>query len=158
MILKLFTSFFCIILMFTSTSIKEEYIKEYYASSILKAEGWMENNQKTGYWKYYHPNASVQKKGPYHKGEKHGYWYFYSRENNLLKEGHFRNGIRNDWWVFHNGNDALKVQYQDGQREGYALVYEQNKLRKALKYKHDKKVGEWTSIIRFKIDNPTVNF
>jgi hypothetical protein len=37
-------------------------------------------------------------------------------------------------------------------------VYEQNKLRKALRYKHDKKVGEWTSLIRFKIDNPQVNF
>lgn len=158
MISKLLFITLSLCMVMLSGSTEKEYSKEYYKNGTLKAEGWMENNQKNGYWKYYHPNATVQKKGPYHKGEKHGYWYFYSHENNLLKEGHFTNGTRNDWWVFHNGKDALKVQYQDGQREGYALVYEHNKLRKALKYEHDKKVGEWTSIIRFKIDNPKVNF
>lgn len=158
MISSLFTKVFFLFLFTMPLQTEKEYAKEYYETGVLKAEGWIDSHQKEGYWKYYHSNGAVQKKGHYHKGEKHGYWYFYSRENRLLREGHFNDGEKQDWWIFHNNNTALKVQYKKGKREGYGLVYQKNKLQKALKYEQDKKVGEWSSVLSFRIDNPQVQF
>lgn len=136
----------------------KEYVKEFYDSGVLKAEGWTQNKIKEGYWIYYYPEGSLKKKGHYHKDKKHGYWYFYSRNGQPVKEGHFENGLMQEWWIFYEKNAHLKVQYLMGKKNGYGLVYQNNRLKKAIKYEEDKKTGEWTSVMNFKKDNPKVKF
>jgi antitoxin component YwqK of YwqJK toxin-antitoxin module len=148
----------CILFLLFASGTEKEYLKEYYSSGVLKAEGWTNNNVREGYWIYYYPEGTEEKKGHYHKGKKHGYWYFYSHNGQPVKEGHFMKGKMNDWWTFYENDTKLKVQYSDGKRNGFGLVYQSKKLQKAIKFEEDKKVGEWTSIISFKRDNPQVRF
>jgi len=148
----------CVLFLFPSSATEKEYIKEYHDSGILKAEGWTHNNLKEGYWIYYYPEGTEEKKGHYHKDKKSGYWYFYSHNGQPVKEGHFSEGLMNDWWTFYEKDAYLKVQYSAGKRNGFGLVYQNNRLKKALKFEEDRKTGEWTSIIGFRKDNPQVRF
>lgn len=137
---------------------EKAYVKEYSDTGILKAEGWIQDDVKEGYWVYYYAEGTPEKKGHYHKGKKHGYWYFYSHKNQLVKEGHFNEGMRDDWWTFYENDSHLKVQYNKDKRDGFGLVYHNKKLKKALKFEEDKKVGEWSSLMSFRRDNPQVRF
>lgn len=144
--------------LFPSLETKKEYKKEYYDTGTLKEEGWVNNNLKEGYWIYFFNDGGTQKKGHYHKGKKQGYWYFYSQENVLLKEGHFNIGLKDNWWTFYERKLLLKVQYKKNKRNGFGLVYHNKKLKKAIKFEEDKKVGEWSSLMSFRRDNPQVSF
>jgi hypothetical protein len=148
----------CALLLLPSLETEKVYIKEYYNTGILKAEGWTNNNTKEGYWVYYYPEGSKEKKGHYHKDKKHGYWYFYSEKNELVKEGHFNQGLKQDWWTFYENEAHLKVQYTDDKRNGFGLVYQNKRLKKAIKFEKDKQIGEWSSVMSFRRDNPQVRF
>ena len=143
------------------TANQKEYHREYYSDGSLKAEGWKLNDQKVDYWYLYHLNGSVSEKGRFDNNKKDGYWYFYSHENKLTKEGHFINDKAEKWWIIYdiapnteNSKIVRKYQYQNNKKNGYCLLYENDRLFKAEKYVDDQKIGEWTDILSFKKDNP----
>lgn len=144
----------------TSQILSEKiYVKEFYADGTPKAEGWLSGKNKTGYWYFYHTNGKIAEKGHFHTQKKEGYWYFYHPDGTLEKEGHFKNGFAEHWWVYYPKNSKNKdlFQYQNNKRNGYGLRYKRNKLMKVEKYKDDKKIGEWTSLVSFKMDNPNLS-
>ena len=49
-----------------------------------------------------------------------------------------------------------KIQFRNNAENGYTLRYGKNKMVKAGKYENNVKTGEWTSLYKFKIDNPNV--
>ena len=158
MTISLITNLLCLLYLLPLTQTERVFKREYDASGFLKAEGWVEGSTKEGYWTYYFKDGSPKKKGHYHKDKQQGYWYFYSLEKKLLKEGHFTSGVKNGWWTVYENNTTTKMQYINGKREGFALVYTNKKLQKALKFEEDKKMGEWNSLWSFKRDNPHVKF
>ncbi|TVZ51988.1 toxin-antitoxin system YwqK family antitoxin [Dokdonia sp. Hel_I_53] len=106
------------------------YSKIYYDGEILKSEGWLQNDKRDGYW------------------------FFYNKEGELLKEGHYSQGKRTDWWILYGKDNTItKVQYNDDVKDGYALLYKNDKLYKAKKYSGDQLTGTWTSLKKFKRDN-----
>ena len=139
---------------FSQDTHSKEFVYEYDSHGALIAEGWLCRGEKVDYWYFYHSNGVVSKKGHFNKGEKKGYWYFYNPSGKLEKEGHFENGKAENWWIFYNQNNQAKFQYKNNKKNGFALLYEKNKLMKAEKYEDDQKVGEWTSLSAFKMDNP----
>lgn len=155
---SLFIKTICVLFLLPPLASEKEFIKEYDESGTLIKEGWVKNDVKEGYWVYYFQDGSTQKKGHYHKDKKEGYWYFYSEEKALLKEGHFASGIKNGWWIFYERNKKVKMQYENGKREGFALEYTNHGLQKAIKYEGNQKKGEWTSLWSFRKDNPQVQF
>lgn len=145
---------------FTLESTEKSYTKEYDTNGNLKAEGWELYQTKEGYWKTYHSNGVLATEGHYKYNEKNGYWFFYDRYKNVLKEGHYNLGNAQKWWIFYDiANQKMqKTQYRNNQKNGFALCYTNNKLKKAEKYIDDQKVDEWTSMIAFKLDNPSISF
>ncbi|MBW1297507.1 toxin-antitoxin system YwqK family antitoxin [Aquimarina litoralis] len=146
------------------TSYQKEYHREYYSDGSIKAEGWKINNQKTDYWYSYYPDGNVLEKGHFKNNKKQGYWYFYSSENKLLKEGHFINNKAEKWWIIYdiatiNKKDRVtrKFQYRNNKKNGYCLLYKNDKLFKAEKYIDNQKMGEWTDVFSFKKDNPNAS-
>ncbi|WP_026450358.1 toxin-antitoxin system YwqK family antitoxin [Aequorivita capsosiphonis] len=138
----------------------KQYIKNYYENGIIKSEGWLVNNYKSGYWKFYTQNANLSSKGPFKNNKKNGYWYFFDEGANLKKEGHFVNGSAENWWIFYEIGTPYKskIQFESNKKNGYALCYKNNNLIRAEKYKNDLKTGTWTSISAFKQDNPDASF
>lgn len=134
------------------------YSREFYENGILKAEGWKNGTLKENYWYFYYPNQNISKKGHYLHDSQEGYWFFFEKDNVLAKEGNFEDGVENGWWIFYNGDITKKMFFKNGEKEGFALIYKNNKLKKAEKYSNNLKTGEWTSLIKFKYDNPEVPF
>lgn len=134
---------------------QKTYQKSYYESGEIKDEGWLVNNKKTDYWIFYYPNGNIKQKGHFKNNLKHKYWYFYHENSNKQKEGHFKNGLQNDWWAFFDKNGVLKnkCQLRDNEKNGYCLVYKNDKLVKASKFTKGKKVKEWTDFSSFKREN-----
>ncbi|APG61440.1 toxin-antitoxin system YwqK family antitoxin [Christiangramia salexigens] len=137
---------------------EKDYIREYYGNGTLMAEGWKEGNVKEDYWYYYFPDGKIQKKGAYKNNRQNGYWYFYTPQGKLLREGHFIKGKKNGWWKEYESTYVRELKYNDGKREGFALIYMKGDLKKVEKYSNDIKMGEWTSLLGFKRDNPNVKF
>lgn len=135
------------------------YSKEYHNNGHLKSEGWVLNTKKINYWKFYHPSGAVSSEGHYKNNRPEAYWYFYNEDGKVTKEGHYKNGIVQDWWIFYDiaGNIKRKTQYENHKRNGYNLVYQNNKLIRVEKYEDDIRSGEWTSISSFRRDNPDVS-
>ncbi len=161
-----YTIYIVISLLFFSfqTSVEKEYHKEYYNDGSIKSEGWKIANQKTGYWYTYHTNGNVLEQGHYRNNKRQGYWYFYSLENKLIKEGHFINNKAEKWWIIYDIADGnkknqtiRKYQYRNNKKNGYCLLYKNDKLFKAEKYVDDRKTGEWTDVFSFKKDNPNAS-
>ncbi|KAA1243867.1 toxin-antitoxin system YwqK family antitoxin [Aquimarina sp. RZ0] len=143
-------------------TIEKEYHREYYDNGLIKTEGWKINDQKTDYWFVYYPNGKVAEKGHFLHGKKEGYWYFYSQNNELLKEGHFKNNKAENWWIIYDIASSKtkitkKYQYQNDKKNGFCLLYKNDRLFKAEKYINDEKTGEWTDISSFKRDNPNAS-
>ncbi len=137
---------------------EKEYLKEYYDSGVLEHEGWRRGGERQDYWIFYRKDGSILRKGEYRNNQMHGYWYFYSEENTLLKEGHFIFGLAEKWWILYEGNMVKKVRFEAGRKTGFALCYQDEKLKMVEKYIADEKTGEWTSLYAFKKDNPEVKF
>lgn len=136
------------------------YTKDYYANGVLKAEGWEMGNMKMGYWIFYYKNGQVKSKGHFQNNYQNGYWYFYSEIGIVKKEGHYLSGKAENWWIFYDIANATitKFQYKNNKKNGYALCYFNNKLKRAEKYEDNLKVGTWTSLFAFRRDNPNVSF
>lgn len=150
----------CMSYSLAATSLTDKnYQKKYYENGVLQAEGWHTGNAKTDYWYFYHANGTIAKKGSFRSNRKNGYWYYYSEDGELLKEGHYRDGITEGWWIFYDiaTQTEKRFQHKNNQKNGYALIYKNNRLRRAEKYKNDSKIGEWTSVFSFKRDNPDVS-
>jgi antitoxin component YwqK of YwqJK toxin-antitoxin module len=147
-------------ILLANNTIAKSYLKEYYNTGQLKAEGWSMQNQKTDFWIFYHPNGQVREKGHFYNNKRQGYWYYYNSKGQLLKEGHFIENSAQDWWIFYEIDSAYKskFEYKNNQKNGFGLQYRKNKLIKALKYYNDKKIGEWESLREFRRDNPEVSF
>ncbi|WP_075340412.1 toxin-antitoxin system YwqK family antitoxin [Tenacibaculum agarivorans] len=131
------------------------YQKNYYPDGSIQEEGWIKDNVKHDFWKFYYQNGKIKEKGHYKNGLKHKYWYFYRENSSKIKEGHYVNGIENKWWSYFNKDGQLihKCQLRDNKKNGYCLVYKQNKLVKASKFVNDKKIKEWTDFSSFKREN-----
>jgi antitoxin component YwqK of YwqJK toxin-antitoxin module len=145
-------------LFIANAEVTKEYIRNYDNQGNLISEGWVKNEKKTDFWTFYYPNGTIVKKGHYYKGKKNGYWYFYTEDNNLIKEGTYIDNEANSWWIFYEDNRTVKIQFKNGLKDGYALFYQNRQLKKAERYDADKKTGEWTSYIKFRIDNPDLEF
>jgi antitoxin component YwqK of YwqJK toxin-antitoxin module len=138
----------------------KDYIKEYHANGHLKAEGWSCMDLKMAFWYFYHPNGEVASKGRYQNNQKEGYWYYYDSTGAIIKEGHYAAGVASSWWIFYDIalQTESKFEYQNNRKNGFALIYINDRLKRAEKYQDDRKIGEWTSIWAFKRDNPEASF
>lgn len=112
--------------------LKEEYVKRYFENGKLREEGWLKD------------------------GKKNKYWFFYYENGNKKEEGHFKNGKKCKWWLFYDkrGRIQKKMEFDDGKPNGYAIIYNDDKIVSAQKYESGKKVDEWFSLSEFKKDNP----
>lgn len=144
--------------LFKINSNPKEFTRNYDQEGTLISAGWIQNNQKVAYWTFYHPNGTIAKKGHFNNDKKTDYWYFYTQKNELLKEGTFTKNKASDWWIFYSKNKKTKIQFKNGKKNGYSLIYHNNRLQKAELYKSNEKTGEWTSYFSFKRDNPNVKF
>ncbi|SHI67088.1 toxin-antitoxin system YwqK family antitoxin [Pseudozobellia thermophila] len=131
------------------------YHKTYYPNGNLKAEGWVQNGDKTDYWKFYHLNGTLSEEGHFAQNERNGYWHFYNSSGTKEKEGHYNKGLKTKWWLFYDryGNIAHKCQLKNDKKHGYCLKYRNQKLTSAEKYENGKKINEWFSFASFRRDN-----
>ena len=134
---------------------QKKYHKEYYNNGQIKEEGWLLNTHKTAYWKFYYQNGNIKKEGHFKNNLATKYWYFYRRNSSKEKEGHFKKGTQYNWWLFYDNKGYVnhKCQLQNNQKNGYCLIYRENKLVKASKFKQGKKIKEWTDFSSFKNEN-----
>ncbi len=148
----LFILFICIS---TSLLSQKRYVKTYYSDNILMEEGWKQNENKIAFWTFYHKNGNIKKQGHFNNNQATKYWYFYRKDGTIEKEGHFLNGKQNNWWIFYdrNGEIKKKCQLKDNIKDGYCLLYQKQKLVKALQFSNNKQVKEWTDFSSFKRDN-----
>ncbi|MEM6515015.1 MAG: hypothetical protein AAF688_02450 [Bacteroidota bacterium] len=146
------------LLLIIFVNVDKEFSRDYDQEGNLMSEGWMQNEKKVEFWTFYHTNGSIEKKGHYDRGKKDGYWYFYDSKENLVREGYFKNNNKDNWWTFYENKKKVKIQFKNGLKNGFALIYERDRLKKAERYESDRKIGEWTSYFKFKKDNPDVKF
>jgi len=164
MVLKVFLICYLQFSISDQNTLQKEYFYDYYENGTIKSEGWLFNGQKTDFWYFYYPNGKVLQKGSYQNDKKNGYWYFYENTGKLRKEGHFINNKAEKWWIIYdiatnNKKDKVtrKYQYRNNKKNGYCLLYKNNKLFKAEKYIENQKIGEWTDVSSFRKDNPNVS-
>ncbi|MBE17104.1 MAG: hypothetical protein CL867_12735 [Cytophagaceae bacterium] len=150
--------FICATVLLTTPS--KWYTRQYNASGQLLAEGWLDQDKRTDFWKWYHNNGRLASEGHYKNDHKSGYWHFYDLNGNLIKEGHYQNGRAYNWWIFYDlvRQEKRKVQFQNNQKNGFCLVYKENKLLQVEKFVANKKTGSWTNLRDFKRDNPETTF
>ena len=100
-------------------------------------------------------NGNLQKEGRYKNNKETKYWYFYRADKSKEKEGHFLNGKQDKWWLYYDdmGHINHKCQLKNNEKNGYCLIYDQEKIVKASKYKDGKKIKEWKDLESFKKDN-----
>ncbi len=157
MYLKL-TSLFLVIAL-SSFSIGKVFVSESFPSGQKSAEGWMIGVKKMDYWYYFHKNGLIKSKGNYTDNLKNGYWFYYNSNGQIDKEGHFINDISSKWWIYHKTNNIKeKCLFQKDGITRFCLVYNNDKLIKANKYRNDVFLNQWTSISSFKRDNPHFSF
>lgn len=134
---------------------QKEYVKNYNDNGILKSEGWIQNKKKVDFWLFYYNNSAIKKKGHFNNGKESGYWYFYNQENKKTKEGHYIYGNKEKWWIFFNEVEEVsyKCQFKNNKKNGYCLIYKNNDLVKASKFKDDKLIKEWNDFASFRKEN-----
>ena len=122
-----------IIIIFFSTEIysQKKYSKSYHNNGKMKAEGWMLNNKKTDYW------------------------FFYRKDATKEKEGHYINDNKENWWIFYDKLEevSFKCQFKKNKKNGYCLIYKNNNLVKASKFKDGKLIKEWNDFDSFRKEN-----
>ncbi|WP_235869082.1 toxin-antitoxin system YwqK family antitoxin [Polaribacter aquimarinus] len=150
----IFGLFFIIFFNFNIYS-QKKYYKEFYKNGQIKEEGWLLNENKTEYWKFYYQNGNIKKEGHFKNNLEIKYWYFYRRNSGIEKEGHFKEGRKSNWWLFYDNKGVVnhKCQLKNNKKNGYCLIYNNSKLIKASKFKHGKKIKEWTDFSSFKDEN-----
>ena len=110
---------------------QKEYVKEYYPNGNLKEEGWISENKKTDYW------------------------YFYNSDGTKIQEGHFKEDKKVKWWIFYDSEEITikKCEFVNNLPDGFCLLYDNGKLKKAEKYDNGKLIKSWTDLNQFKKDN-----
>ena len=138
---------------------EKTYSKKYYTNGNIKAEGWIIDSKKDGYWKFYYRNGELQKKGHLSKDKPTNYWYFYRNNGMLESEGHYNKGAKTKWWLFYDTMEKInhKCQLKNNKKNGYCLIYSNDILVKASKFKDGKKIKEWTDLKSFKKENNVSN-
>lgn len=146
---------YILLLCVSITFSQKKYQKSYFNNGIIKEEGWTVDSLKNGYWIYYHSNGTAKEKGHFVNGEKDGYWYSFFKTGIKESEGHFISGGKNKWWIFYDkkGNIIHKCQMKHNLKNGYCLLYKDNKLIKASKFVENKKLKEWKDFSSFKQEN-----
>mgnify|MGYP000339039865 CR=1 FL=1 len=131
------------------------YHKEYYNNHVLKAEGWLQDGVKTKYWKFYRPDGKLKSEGHYKLGNKSDYWFFYRSNGKKLKEGSYSENLMVEWWSFYSkeGEITEKCQFAKGVKNGFRVVYVNEKPKMVEKFKDDVKTDEWTSYTGFIMEN-----
>lgn len=134
---------------------QKTYHKIFYTNGNIKEEGWLQNDKKINYWKFYYKNGTLKKEGHFKNNLQTKYWCFYRKDASKEKEGHFINGKQNKWWLFYdtNGNVNHKCQLKNNQKNGFCLLYKNQQLIKAVKFKNGKKLKEWDNLSSFAKDN-----
>lgn len=124
--------FILTLLYFSTAAVEKTYLKSYYENGTIKAEGWMNENQKVDYWFYYYENG------------------------NKKEEGHYSNNKKTQWWLFYDtkGTIQKKAEFKNDLQEGLTLVYKNGSLIRAEQYSNGIKTKEWTSLSKYKRDNP----
>lgn len=152
--MKLFISLFFLIITLNVTT-EKKYQKNYYNTGNIKSEGWVKDNKKNGYWKFYYENGNIEKEGHFSNNKPVKYWYFYTQNGNKKSEGHYLNGEKAKWWLFYDDMEKInhKCQLKFNKKNGYCLMYKNEKLISAAKYKAGKKLKEWTNLKAFKKEN-----
>ncbi|WP_034045787.1 toxin-antitoxin system YwqK family antitoxin [Wocania ichthyoenteri] len=147
--------FYIILLISLSASAQKTYQKNYFDNGNLKSEGWTKNNQKNGYWKFYYENRSIEKEGHFSANKPVKYWYFYTENGIKKSEGHFIKGEKTNWWLFYDDKEKIdyKCQLKHNKKNGFCLMYKNEKLISAAKFKAGKKIKEWTDLKAFKKEN-----
>ena len=144
-----------LVLISLSVSAQKTYQKTYFDNGNLKSEGWQKNNQKNDYWKFYYENGNIKKEGRFSKDKPIKYWYFYTKKGIKKSAGHFLNGEKSNWWLFYDDLEKVnhKCQLKHNVKNGYCLMYKNEKLVSAAKFKAGKKIKEWTDLKAFKKEN-----
>lgn len=64
-------------------------------------------------------------------------------------------GKKNKWWLFYDSMVTIiyKCQLKNNKKNGYCLMYKNNKLVSAKNYKPGKQLKEWTDFKAFKKEN-----
>jgi hypothetical protein len=127
---SLFILFFALLFL-SETYSQKTYSKTYYDNGNMKAEGWMLESKKIDYW------------------------FFYRKDATKEKEGHYVNGNKESWWIFYNELEEIsqKCQFKKNKKNGYCLVYKNNNLNKACKFKDGKLIKEWEDYASFRKEN-----
>ena len=70
-------------------------------------------------------------------------------------EGHFEQNKKSDWWLFFDMDEKIihKCQLKNNKKNGYCLMYENEKMVAAVKYDKGKKIKTWTDFSSFKKEN-----
>jgi antitoxin component YwqK of YwqJK toxin-antitoxin module len=134
-----------------------EYVKYFFEDGSIKAEGWINGEQKENYWYFYYPNQKMKAKGSYKQNRKEGYWYYFNEKGSIEKEGHYKEDIATSWWRYYEGDSVMTVELQDGKREGLALYKVNGKPVKAEYYFNDERTHEWFSLQEYRNDKADLN-
>ena len=64
-----------------------------------------------------------------------------------------------NWWLFYDEQERInhKCQLKNNQKNGFCLMYKNEKLISAVKYKAGRKIKEWTDLKSFKEENSLSN-
>jgi len=136
----------------------KKFIWNYYPNGKVMSGGWMLLEKKVDFWRFYYQNGNKKSEGNYKDDKKNGYWYYYNLNGILIKEGHYKNDVPEMWWKYYKKYTHEKCKFQNDGKTRFCLIYSKNKIIKGSKYINDTFVKEWTSINRFKKDNPNFTF
>ncbi|MBC3757107.1 hypothetical protein H7U19_01735 [Hyunsoonleella sp. SJ7] len=153
--MRFLVAVFSLLLLTSTLSAQKRYQRNYYKNGVLKSEGWTEDNLKIKYWTFYYSNGNTKKEGHFKNGKPVKYWYFYRENGTKESEGHFIHGKKNNWWLFYDAMEKLnhKCQLKNNLKNGYCLMYQNERLVSARRFKDGKQLKEWTDFRSFKRDN-----
>ena len=89
------------------------------------AEGYYENDLKTGSWISYYSDRHVKEEGQYENDLKTGLWTYYYSDGNIFKQGHYLGGLQNDKWVYsyNCGTKQQECTFVTGLMQGKCNMY-----------------------------------
>ena len=126
-----------LILLFTSSSLFGELVKEYFSNGALKSETHYIDGTRTktskgirhGEQKVYYMEGSVAYRVNYVNNKRDGEMRWWDKEGNKLKVLHYKNGELEGWEItfFPNGKVKAKQFYKNDKREG---IYKEWKVER----------------------------
>ena len=124
--------FFLLLITIFGSSEDKTYVKNYYSNGKLESEGW------------------------FSKKEKINYWFFYYENGKKKEEGHYIANNKEKWWLFYDTNGQLlrKTEFKKNKPNGLSILYKNEIIYKAEKYKMGIKTNEWISLADYQKDNP----